>query len=86
MNDQRPIQLTHEQLRSVVKDTVSETLVRMGIDAEDPIEMQKDFSHLRQWRTATDSARTKGVVALVGILVTGICAAVWMGLQQMLEK
>ena len=83
---EQPIQMTETQLRRVMKETVQETLTRIGVDASDPHEMQKDFVHLRDMRVAYNSIRKKGLTTIVGIAFAGICAAVWLGFQQMLGK
>ena len=37
-------------------------------------EFRKDMEHLRTWRLAVKDVKTKGLVTLVGILVTGAVA------------
>lgn len=73
------VTLTKEQLRELIKETVIDTLVKIGVDASKPIEMQKDFQHLRGVRTATEAINRKGLLALSGILVVGFCGAAWVG-------
>lgn len=87
MPDQTPpnLALTEDQLRRIVHETVqqtvSETMLRLGVQVTDPIEMQKDFQHLRDWRKTTDSVKTKAMLAMVGILISGLAASVWMGIK-----
>jgi len=78
------IQLTESQLKEVVIDGINEAFTRLGVDTTQPLEMQKDFQHLREWRLATSALQRKGLLALVTILVTGACAAAWLGLKSML--
>jgi hypothetical protein len=73
----RSIRLTHAELKAVVTETVHETFVKLGVDATDPIEMQKDFQHVRDWRTTTDLIKQKGIVALVVLVVTGVMGLIW---------
>ena len=40
--------LTQEDLKKLIAEAVRETLMQMGADPSDPIEMQRDFQHLRQ--------------------------------------
>lgn len=75
------IQLTDGQLKMVVKDTVTETLTMLGMEADDPLEMQRDFQHLRGSRMAVAAVRKKSIVTLVGIVLAGACATLWMGLK-----
>ena len=73
----RAIRLSDTELRNVVRDAVHETFIGLGLDASDPIETQKDFQHLRDWRETTDAVKRKGVMTLVGIFVAGLAAMVW---------
>lgn len=79
-----------EELRLLIKETVEETvgatLLRLGLQADNPIEVQKDFQHLREWRTLTNSLKLKAMVTLLGLAVTGSAAALWIGLQSMLGR
>ncbi len=80
MND-RVVQLTERELEDVIERSVSETLTKMGVDVDDPLEMQADFLHLREWREATESMKRKGLLTLFGILITGACGLAWLGLK-----
>ena len=78
--------LTRDEVDIVVKATVRETLTSMGIDAADPIEMQRDFQALRDWRRASNAIRTKGLMTLVAILTAGIIGAIWVGIRYALRS
>ncbi len=75
------IQLTETQLKDLVKQGVTEALTMLGVEVDDPIEMQRDFQHLREWRLAVAAMRKRGLLTLVGILVTGACGAAYIGLR-----
>lgn len=62
---------TDERLRGIVADGVQEAFTRIGVEADDPLEMQRDFAHLRSWREATEEVQRKGLLTIVGLLVTG---------------
>lgn len=47
-------------------------------------EFQADMLHIRKWRTAMDAVQRKGMITLVGLLITGCAALVWLGLKNML--
>lgn len=51
--------------------------MRLGVDTQDPIAMQKDFAHLRSWRESTDLVKRKGLTVAVTILVTGGLAMIY---------
>lgn len=77
---ERAIRLTREELREVVNQAVEETFIRMGVDASDPIEMQKDFQYLRDWRTTTEAVKRKSLLTIVGIIVVGMTALIWISI------
>jgi hypothetical protein len=78
--------LTRDEIDDVVRKTVKETLTSMGIDAADPIEMQRDFQTLRDWRRSVTAVRSKGMMTLIAILTTGLLAALWIGVKSVLSK
>lgn len=47
---------------------------------------QRDMMHLRRWRKAMDGIQNKGILTVVSILFSGICAALWLGLQALLGR
>jgi len=73
------VQLTKDELKEIVKDTVHETLTGVGIESSDPIEMQKDFNHLREWRLVVNDVRKKSILTVCGLLLTGVLAFIWIG-------
>lgn len=78
------IQLTRGELRQIVRETVQETLTSLGIQHENPLEMQRDFQYLRDWRRTTHALRAKGLLTAVGLVVAGGLAALWLGVQALL--
>lgn len=82
---QKPvIHLTKEELKGLMEEAVQDAFLKMGIDHNDPLEMQKDFQHLREWRVAVAAMRTKGMLTIIGIVLAGAAAALWVGLKSMI--
>lgn len=89
MSDPQPVILTVDQIKGIVADTVQETLEKLGVDVKDPLEMQRDFQTVRDFRVMLDAVkkwalRTVVVAAVttgLAILALGIKAQVqqWMG-------
>lgn len=79
-------QLDSEEIRELMKETVHETLLSLGIDTCDPKEMQKDFLYVRSLRESVEAVKKKGWLTIVSILVVGICALLWMGVKQFLAS
>ena len=77
--------LTRAEIADVVQQTVQETLISMGVDTSDPIEMQRDFQSLRDWRRTSEALRSKGLLTLVGILVAGVLGALVVGVRSVLK-
>lgn len=75
-----------EELRILISDSVKQTLIQLGIASTDPIEMQKDMLHLREWRKSMDSIKSKSVLTLITIAVTGSAAAFWIGIKDLFFK
>ena len=71
--------LSKEEIREIVSQGVEDAFVRIGIQSDDPIEMQRDFQHLREWRVSMEQAKSKGTLALVGLIITGVATMAWMG-------
>lgn len=71
----------------MVQEAVHETLMGLGVNVSTPtavIEMQRDFQHLRDWRKTTERVRTRGILVMAGLLVSGLCAALWLGFKSMI--
>lgn len=85
MTDHR---MTEEELtalvRAAVRDGVDDALTRLGVDSSNPIAMQRDFQAIRQWREASEAIRRRGIMALVGVLVTGVAGVLWLGVRSWL--
>ena len=85
MDDKTSITLTRGELKGVIEEAVDNALTKMGIDTHDPIEMQRDFKHLRDWRIAVNSARSKGFLTILGLLTAGLAAAFWVGFKTLVQ-
>jgi len=75
-----------EDVRDIVRETVRETLESLGFDLRNPTETQADMQALREWRLIVRRARGHVVITLLGILVTGACAALWLGLKTWMRR
>lgn len=78
--------MTREEAAAFVAEAVRQTLLQLGVDATDPMEMQRDFQHLRQWRKAGEDLRSKGRLALLGIFLSGLVSLVAVGIKEWFSK
>jgi hypothetical protein len=49
-------------------------------------EFRKDMEHLRTWRIAVKEVKSKGLLTLVGLIVTGLAGFVVVGAKAWLER
>lgn len=84
MEDNIVVSLTKTQLQEIVAESVQETFTQLGLDHENPLEMQRDFQYLREWRTASEKIKTQGIYTIVAIIITGLFGAVWVGIKHIL--
>jgi len=64
-------------IEDIISKSVKQTLIQLGVDASNPMEMQRDLQYLRQWRIAGEEIRNKGLSAVVGVILIGICGLIW---------
>lgn len=78
--------LSREELRELMHDAVVEAMSTLGIDARNPMDVQRDMQFLRELRETSERVKQRTIFVLVGILVTGIAAATWLGLKGLLGQ
>ena len=67
--------------KRVISEAVKETLLHLGLDIDNPAELRKDFNHLRDWRESSESIKRHAISTIVGTLVTGGLALLFVGLK-----
>lgn len=72
-------------IQEVVRTAVQETLITMGMDAKDRLGLQRDMAFLRELRDTSEKVKSRGLLVLVGILVTALCTAIWLGIKSSLH-
>lgn len=85
-NNDRTVQTAQEVTKELIERTVHETLFQIGVmvdDNEDVVEFRKDMAHLRKWRVAVEKVESRGLLAAVGVVVSGLFAILWVGYQSM---
>lgn len=66
-------------VQDVVRTAVHETLTSLGMDVADPLELQRDLAFVRDLRRASDTVKTRGILILVGLVVSALAGAAWLG-------
>lgn len=70
--------MTEAEIKKIVSETVNETLLKLGIDAADPLELQADMQHLRAWRQSINTVKRQSLLTAVGVLTTGFLGFLYM--------
>src|ERR1700722_7395003 len=78
--------LHNNEADEVVLKTIATILTSFGIEEEDRVELRADFQHLRRWRKSTETITRAGWKAIITVIVTGFCGALWLGIKAMLGK
>jgi hypothetical protein len=73
--------MTEADIRRIVAETVEQTLTKIGIDTEQPLEFQKDMQHLRAWRESVSTVKRQSLITAVGILTAGVLGLIWMAVR-----
>jgi SpoVK/Ycf46/Vps4 family AAA+-type ATPase len=80
------VAMSRAELNSVVAEAVKQTLIQLGVDTSDPLAMQRDFQHLRQWRESGEDLKRKGTIALLGIFLSGLASLILLGIKEWFHK
>jgi hypothetical protein len=81
-------EMTDEQIEALVAKTaeataervIKQTLLSFGIDASDPLEMQADMRHLRNWRESVNAVKRQGMMTSVIVVISGVLGLIWMAI------
>ena len=69
-----------------IRTVVAAVLESFGIHDDDRKELRKDFVHLRKWRRSVEQVEKAGRMAVVTVLVAGLCGALWLGFKALVGK
>jgi DUF1009 family protein len=78
--------LAPKDLDDAVLKTIAAILTSFGIEEEDRKEIRADFQHLRRFRKSYEQVERVGWTAAIGVVVTGVAGALWLGFKTMLGK
>lgn len=73
--------VTEHEIRKIVAEAVEQTLLTLGIDADEAVEIQKDMSFLRGWRESAGTVKRQGLMTAVGVLTVGFLGLIWIAVK-----
>ena len=83
---QQVVTLSREEFEEVIKKTMNETFLALGVDTTKPICLQKDFSYLRNLRESNNTMRTLGISTVLVTFIGGMGTALLIGIKEYLHK
>lgn len=78
--------MKEDEIQAVVKQSVHETLLALGIDMAEPIEVQRDFVYLRQSRKASQKISLTVRVGLIMMGVSALGSVLWLGIKSAISS
>lgn len=78
MNDAEIAALVERTAEETAQRVIKQTLLSFGIDASEPLEMQADMQHLRNWRNSVNAIKRQGLLTSIAIVVAGVLGLIWM--------
>ncbi len=73
--------LSRSETQMLIAESVRQTLIQLGVESENPLEMQRDFQHLRAWRKSGEEIKSKSILVITGTFVTGLISIIWLSIK-----
>ena len=74
------------KIKDAVKDGINDVLKTIGVDVDNPKEMQKDFIFIRDVRQGTEKVKYKVLFTFIGVCMAGTLVALWQGFKDSVIK
>lgn len=68
-----------------IEKAINDILEKLGVDVNDRDATRRDFMRLREWRKNMDILQSHGMLTILGLTLSGILVALWMGLKGLLK-
>lgn len=78
--------LINDAAERAAEKTVTRTMTGLGLDMSDPLMVQRDMQFLRAMRETWHSAKAKGLLVAMGLMVTGFFSFFWDALKNSLSS
>jgi len=81
-SNDRLITLKEKELRGVVREEFDNALTRLGVDVNQPLEMQADLRWVRTARQTAGDIKSKAVTVVAGTVITAALGMLWFGFKE----
>lgn len=79
------VEIDPEELRKVIRETVHETLLRMGFDAQQAQRIQADMLYLRRIREGSEDMVRRVRASIITVLVSTVLFLLWQAVRDVLK-
>ena len=77
---------SREHAKQVANEVVAQMIKSLGLDPDKPSEFVQDMMFVRDFRLAVKSSKSKALTVAVGIIISAICAGIWLALKNGLKS
>ena len=78
--------LDRQELHDLMHDAVVEAMSTLGIDARNPLDVQKDMLFVRELRLTSENIKKRALFTLIGLLIAAGAGAMWLGFKSLLGQ
>lgn len=78
--------LDRQELHDLMHNAVVEAMSTLGIDARNPLDVQKDMLFIRELRLISESVKKKTYLTMVALVIGALAAAMWLGFKSLLGQ
>lgn len=71
--------ISKDDLRELMHDAVVEGMSTLGIDARNPLDVQKDMQFVRELRLMSEKVKQKTYLTIVALIIGALAATIWLG-------
>jgi len=73
--------MSHDEMKEIAEaaahKAVKEVLLALGLDVENPLEMQEDFAFMRSYRQLSQRVGSRVLLTIATLATVGIAGLVW---------
>ncbi len=81
MTEEELRRLISQTVKEAVDDAMAENLLKLGIDVDEPLEIQRDMQHLRTWRHSVATVKKQSLTTAIAVITVGILGLIWLAVK-----
>ena len=71
-----------DQMHDIIRQSVLETLTSLGIDINNPLDVQKDLQYIRRMREGSDAVKGNVIKAIIATTIPTCIYVVWLAIKR----